>query len=74
MTKMEFADRIDEFASGRLDGPSWEQFFVAHYADETIEAARRDVVRVAIKTDGGLSNVQAEEVRGIAVNLREEVC
>lgn len=61
MTHNEFAQLIDDYADGQLDEALWGQYFVAHYRDPAIEAARRDVVRISIAAPEGLSAAQVAQ-------------
>lgn len=51
-------------ALAKQDGPGeWEHFMVAHYADQKMERARRECVRlIAYQADGNPKRLTSEEI------------
>ncbi len=44
-----FADFLERLAASETAGDDWSTHCVAHYADDKLEAIRRDVVRLSIE-------------------------
>jgi hypothetical protein len=49
--RLEFADFLDRLAKEKVTRNDWNQFAVAHYADENLERLRQQLVQLAIGHD-----------------------
>jgi hypothetical protein len=52
-SRQQFAAFLQRLANNEVTLGDWDLYVVAHYLDETLEAVRRDVVRLAQARNGG---------------------
>ena len=60
-----FCEFLAELAEGRMSDGAWGRFAVAHYLDEELEDARRELVAASLKSapDSPQLRTKARELR-----------
>jgi hypothetical protein len=69
--RIQFADFLDKLAASSVHNKEhWLTFVVEHYVDDRLEAIRRDLVRLSIKTGGVWTQEDRCQIESWARDLR----
>ena len=79
ITVDEFLEFAESVAANSSDRDAWQQYAATHYADERLETARREIVRICIADDpngiaaGQLTERASKEVFEVAAKSRHTI-